>query len=851
MGVKWGAICRGQTRCNHENRSPVPLPDLAPRGLSAAQAGERLARDGPNDIEATRRSGLAAVLAGVVREPMFLLLLAAAGLYLVIGDLAEGLLLGGFAVVTVGLVIFQQRRGDRALDALRAMAAPHVRVVREGDTVRVPATEVVVGDWLLVGEGERVAADAVLRESSALECDESLLTGESVSVAKHPGDPVFAGTLVVAGHGIAEVSATGVRTRMGEIGASLDRIDLAPTPLQQMLARVTRRLALAAFALSGLLALWLGLRGGDWLQGILAGIAFGMAMLPEEIPMVLAVFFALGAWRLATAQVLARRPAVVEALGAATVLCVDKTGTLTENRMRLRAIVLPGSDAQRDPGDEDAGVRTVLEHAMLASRRGALDPMDRAVVAAGDGAQAGDGQQDWLLAREYPVTPQLLAMAQAWTRPDGMVEIAAKGAPEAIASLCHLPPQEREALHRQVAALAVLGLRVLAVARGTVAAEAAPVAAHDHRFSLLGLLGFEDPLRAGVPAAVAVAREAGIAVMMITGDHAATALEIARQAGIDTSSGVLTGDGLAALDDPALARAVRTVRVFARIAPLQKLRLVQALQANGETVAMTGDGVNDAPALKAAHIGIAMGVRGTDVAREAAGLVLLDEDFARIVGGVRLGRRIDDNLRKAIFYIVAIHVPIAGLAFVPVMLGTPVLMLPVHVVLTEMVIDPLCSFAFEGVPEAAGVMQRHPRPREAHAFRWASMRGALGAGLMLLGAVLCVWLTALAAGSATDQARTFAVSALTAGNLALVWMLARPDGARGLLASRALVAVTAFSTLAVASGVAWAPARELLRFAAVPMPALLAACAAGVAAAAAGGLVAARARRRELVPVPA
>jgi P-type Ca2+ transporter type 2C len=810
-------------------------------GLTAAQAARQLAREGPNDIEPPRRAGLSRVFASVAGEPMFLLLLAAAALYLLIGEPGEGILLGCFAVLSVGLVIVQQRRGDRALEALRALAAPQVNVLRDGKLARIPAREVVTGDWLAVAEGERIAADAQLVESTAVECDESLLTGESVAVVKAQGDRVFAGTLVIAGHGLAEVVGTGERTRMGAIGASLVRVDLTPTPLQQALARATRLLALAAFLLSGLLATWTFSRGGDWLEGVLAGIALGMAMLPEEIPMVFTIFLALGAWRLASVKVLARRPAVIEALGAATVLCVDKTGTLTRNRMRLRSIVLPDGDAQRDPADADGAVRTVLAHAMLASRRGAPDPMDRAVVAAGDGAGAGAGHADWRLAREYPVTPALLALAQAWTRPDGIVEIAAKGAPEAIASLCRLDAAAHEALQRQVGILAAHGLRVLGVARG-VAPRAEPVSTPaDHDFELLGLIAFEDPLRPGVAEAVAEAHEAGIRVVMITGDHAATALEIARQAGLPTEGGAITGEALDAMDDARLAEAVRGVHVFARIAPLQKLRLVQALQAHGETVAMTGDGTNDAPALKAAHIGIAMGARGTDVAREAASLVLLDEDFSRIVAGVRQGRRIDDNLRKAIFYIVAIHVPIAGLAFVPILLGTPVLLLPAHVVLTEMVIDPLCSFAFEGVPQAGDIMRRPPRPRGDHPFRMRSLVPGLLAGAGLLAAVLGVWLAALGASLPTGESRTLALAALTAGNLALVWMLARPRGARALSASRPLVVVTASSVLVVAAGVLLPVGRELLRLSLPGASELAFALGLGLAAGVVSGFGAARA----------
>lgn len=816
----------------------MPLPT----GLTSAEARERLARDGPNELEPARRRGLAAAAAGVASEPMFLLLLLAAAIYLLIGEAGEGLLLGGFALASVGLVIVQQRRGDRALEALRALAAPHVRVLRDGELVRLPATQIVTGDWLAIGEGERVAADARLAESTGLACDESLLSGESVGVDKAGGDEVFAGTLVTAGHGWAQVRQTGARTRMGAIGASLRHIDLTPTPLQQTLARATRRLALAAFAMSGLLACWWAWRGSGWLEGVLAGIAFGMAMLPEEVPMVLTVFLAMGAWRLAHAQVLARRPAVIEALGAATVLCVDKTGTLTENRMRLRGIALPHEAGSREPADADPGVRRTLEHAMLASRRGATDPMDKAVFTAADACGADAAHAGWTLAREYPLTQELLAMAQAWTRPDGLVALGAKGAPEAIASLCALDDAARQSLQRQVGTLAARGLRVLAVAGLPAPLQGAPADLRAQPWVLLGLIAFEDPLRPGVPEAVRQARQAGVAVVMITGDHAATALEIARQAGIDTQAGVLEGAALEAMTDQELAEAARRVRVFARIAPLQKLRLVRACQANGETVAMTGDGVNDAPALKAAHIGIAMGQRGTDVAREAAGLVLMDGDFSRIVDGVRQGRHIDDNLRKAIAYILAIHVPIAGLAFLPLLLGTPVLLLPAHVVLTEMVIDPLCSFAFEGIPAARDLMERPPRPRQDHAFRWRTVRVGLAAGAVLLSAVLAVWLAALDRGLGAAPARTLAILALTAGNLALVWVLARPAGARGVVAGRPLWAVTGFSVLVLMAGVAWPAARELLQFGLPPTGALVGAPVLGALAGALGGWVVARGR---------
>lgn len=832
-------------------------PEPTPRGLTRDQAAARLREQGPNELESREHHGLLHTLGAVVGEPMFLLLIVAAAIYLLLGDLGEGLLLSAFALLSVGLVVLQERRSEHALDALRELAAPQVRVLRDGVLQRIPARELVPGDWFAVGEGERVAADAVLREATHLSVDESLLTGESAPVLKRawdgeapaqvpaPGEGaqavVYASTLLVAGHGLAQVVATGAATRVGQIGASLAAIEQVDTPLQVQLRKLVRWLALACVVLSSLLVLWWGLREGQWLQGLLAGIALAMALLPEEFPMALAVFLALGAWRLAKVKVLARRPAVIEALGAASVLCVDKTGTLTENRMRVRRLVAfadLGSDGELDLAGlaPDAPlpepVHRLLEYAMLASQRGGVEPMDAAILRRGDASLAGTEHlhPDWQPARDYPITPELLAISRAWTDADGVPRVAAKGAPEAIADLCHLPPAQAAALHARVEALASQGLRVLAVAEGRGVQPVAD-AQHDYDMRLLGLVAFEDPVRQSVPAAVAQAREAGMAVVMITGDHVATALAIARQAGIDVAGGALTGEQLQALDDAALAQAVGRVRVFARVTPQDKLRLVQALRANGETVAMTGDGVNDAPALKAAHIGIAMGQRGTDVAREAASVVLLQEDFGSIVDGVRLGRRIFDNLRKVMGYIMAIHVPIAGLALLPLLLGLPPLMLPVHVVITEMIIDPVCSLAFENAPPARDLMRRPPRPGGMPLIDGAMALRALLQGAGLLAATLVVYAVSLRAGESADAARALAFIGLTVGNLLLVAL----DAGAGLRArevfSRTFMALwgicaTAGALLVLALSVPWL--RHLLRFE-VPSPQALALSVGGVA----------------------
>jgi Ca2+-transporting ATPase len=817
---------------------PLSLNEDALRseGLSSTEAARRLARDGPNELADRERTGLAGTLRAVATEPMFALLVVAAALYLAIGDLGEGLLLAAFALLTVGLVILQERRSERALDALRELAIPYVHVLRDGALKRLPTRDLVVGDAVRIDEGERVAADAVVRRAQALQVDESLLTGESVPVRKRaattsvetdeaPGGEdtphLYAGTLVVGGHGTAEVVRTGRGTHVGRIGASLASIDRSATPLESQLRGLVRAFGIAGFAVCTLLVTWYGVSRGAWLQGVLAGIAVGMAMLPEEFPMVLAVILGLGARRLAQVQVLARRPAVIEALGGATILCVDKTGTLTENRMRVRRLVDESVDVDlAHSALVPLTLHPLLATAALASQRVGVEPMDRAIVELADRGLPGaavdraSGPR-----REWPLSPERLAVVHEWPATSGM-QLAAKGAPEAIAELCRLDEDARTRVLDRADALAREGLRLLAV--GEAHTEGPVDGLEGVRFRWLGLIGFEDPLRASVPLAVAEARAAGIAVAMVTGDHLATALAIAAQAGIDTRGGALTGAQIDGSDDASLGEAVRRVRVFARVRPDQKLRLVRALRAGGDVVAMTGDGINDAPALKAAHIGIAMGVRGTDVAREAASLVLLDEDFGRIVAGVRLGRRIFDNLRKAMTYIAAIHVPIAGVALLPLVIGWPPLMLPVHVVLTEMVIDPVCSLAFEGVPEDPAIMQRSPRRIGQPLIGWSLVWRGLLQGASLLVAVLAIDAVALPR-FGEDAARTLCFAALTAGNLLLVWTnAARGIGARALFrrsfAAFWVVAFTAVATIAAA--LAMPTLRHLLRFAVVPPDAL-------------------------------
>ncbi|MEQ7154220.1 cation-translocating P-type ATPase [Brevundimonas aurifodinae] len=745
-------------------------------GLDEAQARDRLDEFGPNALAPVRRRSLWLLVTGTLREPMFLLLVAASALYLVIGDLTEGLFLSVAAFATVGLVLVQEARSERALQALRDLSQPTARVVRGGTERVVSITELVPGDIILVGEGQRLPADGVLVDGEVLRVDESALTGESAPVSKTLSKAwpsvtaadaaddarLFAGTLVVAGQGVVQISKTGARTDLGKIGASLVGIQSGPTPLQKSAGRLVGWFGSIAILICVAVVLAYGLLRGDWVEAALAGITVAISLIPEEFPVVLSVFMALGAWRLAQHKVLVRRGAVIETLGGATILCVDKTGTLTENLMTVASLWTGGKAYNPRVADLATSATLLLDNAALASAVHPTDPMDRAIRRLSTQPRA-DALP--VLFRTWPLEAGRMAVVQQWTMTDGARFAAAKGAPEAVFDLCAMTRSDIEMVRHSLELMAAEGLRVLAVAsvRGAKAGFAEPKEA---TFEFSGLIGFLDPVRAEVPEALQEARRAGIAVAMITGDYPATALEIARQAGIDVEAGVLTGEEMARLDQMALRDRVSRIRVFARVRPEQKLALVEALKANGEIVAMTGDGVNDAPALEAAHIGIAMGDRGTDVAREAADIVLLDDSFGSIVGGIRLGRRIFSNLRKALTFVVAVHVPLAGMALLPILIGAPPLLFPIHVVFIELVIDPVCSLVFEAEPSETDAMKKPPRPTGAALFGRSQIAFGVLQGFVILGGDLGFYLWALERASDTE-ARAAAFVALALANMIL------------------------------------------------------------------------------------
>ncbi len=747
---------------------PLPPPQLT--GLSPDEAARRLAEHGPNLLPGSTPKSLFAIVAGVLVEPMFLMLLVAGGLYLALGDRAEAAFLLFFVFVVIGITLAQERKTQRALESLRDLSAPRALVLRGGAEIRVAGRDVVVGDLLVLREGDRIAADAVLLEGH-LDVDESLLTGESVPVTKLPGAAsgrLSASTVATKGAGIAEVEAIASNTAVGKIGQALASTNEAVSGLQQSSRQLIRNLTIGGLLVAGAYCLinWLW-NGQTFLESLLAGIALTMAILPEEIPVILTVFLALGAWRISKRRVLTRRVPAVEALGAISVLAVDKTGTLTQNRMRIAELSI-ADDAFRDDGAPELpeSFHSLVEFAMLATPADPFDPMEKAIQAFGlhwlTGTEHVHAERSPEF--EYALSPDILAMTLVY-RGDVRTQftLATKGAPEAVIDLCHLPAAELKRILAQVEQMAERGLRVLGVARGTWQGAQPPESQHDFDFEFLGLLGFDDPPRADVPAAIAECRGAGIRVIMMTGDHPSTARAIARQVGLSERPEVITGAEIEALDDAQLRERLRHVDLCARMKPVQKLRLVQLLRAGGEVVAMTGDGVNDAPALKAADVGIAMGERGTDVAREAAALVLLDDSFASIVAAIRQGRRIYDNITKATRFVFAVHMPIIALALVPALAHWPVLLMPVHIVLLELLIDPACAIVFEAEPEVEDIMTRPPRAAGATPFALDSLQYPVLQGLGFAAILLLGYALLLNRGIDAAQGRTAAFVALVFG----------------------------------------------------------------------------------------
>lgn len=758
-------------------------------GVSEEEAAAILKNEGYNELPSQKKQSLFSIFLNVLKEPMLLLLLIAGTIYLFLGEVRDALILLVFVFVVVGITFNQEIKTERALEALKNLSSPRALVIRSGEQKRIPGREVVKGDIIILREGDRIPADGVVLSSTNLLVDESLLTGESLAVRKcestglthslkpeQPGGDdlpfVYSGTLVIQGHGVAQVSETGIHTEMGKIGKALGTIAEEDSLLKKETAQIIKTFAVFGGILCAVVVIVYGLTRGDWLHGLLAGLSLSMALLPEEFSVVLLIFLSMGAWRLSKRNVLVRRMPAIETLGASTVLCVDKTGTLTLNRMILNSLFSKGEYCELEKNKcLLEKFHELLEFGYLASQRDPFDPLEKEIKRNTEKFLINTEHihEEWKTVREYPLSKNLLALSNVWKSPDSRkYVIATKGAPEAIFDLCHLSETEKEELSAHVQEMANRGLRLLGVAKASFQDDSLPEQQHDFEFKFIGLLGFVDPVRPSVAQSIKECYKAGIRVIMITGDYPGTAQHIARQIGLENPDKYITGPELVNMDQQELSEKIKVTNIFARVVPEQKLTIVNALKQNGEVVAMTGDGVNDAPALKSAHIGIAMGERGTDVARESASIVLLNDDFFSIVAAVRLGRRIFDNLKKAIGYIFSVHMPIAGLALFPILFNLPLVLLPAHIAFLELIIDPACSTVFEAEPEEKNIMNRSPRNLQERMFGRKNLALSLVQGISMLAGVIAVFLYALHMGKGEVDARTLTFATLVIANLTLI-----------------------------------------------------------------------------------
>jgi len=737
-------------------------------GITSREAAEKQKQFGYNELPSAKPKNLFTIAKEVMKEPMFLLLIGCGSLYMILGDYKEGAVLLSTILVIISITFYQYRKTERALEALKQLSSPRTLVIRDGKEQRISGREVVPGDLLVLDEGDRIPADAEIVETTNFQVDESLLTGESMPISKYPEnghDTLFSGTLAVQGRCRARATKTGLQSQLGKIAVSLNAVNDSPTRLQSEMKTLIRRFAIIGVAVSLGVIVVFYLTRGNILKSILLGLASSMAILPEEFPVVLTVFLALGAWRLSKKNVLTRKPSAIETLGSTTVLCSDKTGTITQNKMAIAAAATSEMYIA-DVSSSYSSINVLAHVARLASRKDTMDPMDTAIYELTK--RMGFTLDERIPIKEYPLSRELLAVTRVYKDENGALVAAAKGAPEAIFKLCKMTEAEALEQEKNLDRMTQTGFRVLGVAQGALTNDTLPSDQSEIGFKFVGLLAFEDPIRSEVPQAIRDCQSAGIRVIMVTGDHPATAKSIAHKAGLETDL-VITGDQLSAMTDTELEQQIERASIFARIVPEHKLRIIKALKNNGEVVAMTGDGVNDAPALKAADIGIAMGAKGTDVAREASSLILLDDNFASVVSGIRLGRRIFDNMQKAMSYVLAIHIPIIGLTLLPAFFPSlPLLLLPLHIVFMELIIDPISSVAFESEQEELDIMKRPPRPTNKKFFGTRRMAFSFLEGTLLLIVVSVVYFLSIKEGHKEGEIRAIAFSSLIVGNIFLI-----------------------------------------------------------------------------------
>ena len=752
----------------------MPANPFPFQGLSNAEVIAARAKHGRNAIDDKTGNAFWPAVKGAVLEPMFLLLLATSIIYFVLGERTEAYFMAGAIVLVSAISIYQDSRSRKALTALRAFSEARATVIRNNAVVKIPVEDVVVGDHAVAEEGSLLAADGLIVQSNDFSVNESILTGEAFAVARNSDDPDLAivskGTQVVSGLAVYRVTAVGKSTQLGKISTSLAAIEVPLTPLQQQITRFVRNMAIVGVVV--FLAVWAVAfaRSGSLLDSLLTGLTLAMSILPEEIPVAFATFVALGAWRLAKQGVIVKRSTTVETLGSATVICTDKTGTITENRMSVAQLFVQANGLTLASAEwSGAEAQRVIHMAMWASEPVPFDPMEVALHDVYAATVQRDRRPDFSMVHEYPLGGKPPMMTHVFANDAGERIIACKGAPERVLRQSSLSEEQKTAALSQVEALAGQGLRALGVAEAKLSGDVYPKDQEEFTLDFLGLVAFSDPPKANIAAVFQQFYDAGIEVKIITGDNALTTAAIAKKTGFRGAEKAMNGDDMMKLDDAALRKVVQDTNIFTRMFPEAKLRIINALQAEGHVVAMTGDGVNDGPALKAAHIGIAMGQRGSELAKEAASLILVNDDLGKMVDAVAMGRKIYGNLKKAIQYIISMHIPIILTVSLPLFLGWvyPNIFTPLHVIFLELIMGPTCSIVYENEPLEKDGMLRPPRPLSLTFLTWKELSISVWQGLVITLGTLGTYQLAVQQGHPEELVRAMVFSTLVVANIGL------------------------------------------------------------------------------------
>lgn len=742
-------------------------------GLTSAQVQESREKFGANRLSYKKENALLAAVKKIIREPMVLLLLLAAFIYFISGNTGDGIFMAGAIVLIAVISLYQDSRSRNALEKIKQYSQPNCKVIRDGQWTAIKSEELVIGDHLILEEGISIPADGSILHSNDFAVNESLLTGESFSIYKdknHHDPSVYSGTTVNSGLAIVKVTAIGNETKLGKIGKSLEQIKEVKTPLETQISQFVKKMVVIGGII--FLIVWFihYSISGSIADSLLKALTLAMSILPEEIPVAFTTFMALGAWRLMQSGIVVKQMKTVETLGSATVICTDKTGTITENSMRLAKVVAFPSLQITDAMDALSAEETKLIHlAMWASEPIPFDPMEVAIHHRYTLLAVTDERENYKMVHEYPLGGIPPMMTHVFENESGHRIIAAKGAPEALLKNSGLSPVVISDIEKIIHTLAMDGFRVLGVGETRVEGDNYPELQDQFLFSFKGLIAFYDPPKENIAQVFSSFYTAGIAVKIISGDNAITTAAIAKQTGFRGHEHTMSGDALMLLDDAQLAEVVKQTNVFTRMYPEAKLRLIEALKKKGEIVAMTGDGVNDGPALKAAHIGIAMGKRGTEIAKQAASLILVNDDLSGMVEAVATGRKIYANLKKAIQYIISIHIPIILTVFIPLALGWkyPFIFSPVHIIFLELIMGPTCSIIYENEPMEKNTMRQSPRPYSSTFFHNKELFTSILQGLAITAGSLGVYRYAVAEQCGEETTRTMVFTTLIIANIFL------------------------------------------------------------------------------------